>query len=106
MMNVAALSAARTPGPENAIVKLVASGLRQEIATFAAGLQGPAGILVDNDQPHIAGLFQKTLLCAPGGRIAGGTDEIQRNIIAERLLGLPADAMIDKDTPFNRLPAA
>ena len=48
--------------------------------------------------------FQNALLYAPGKRIAGGTDEIMRNIVAERILGLPGDVRADKDIPFNSIP--
>jgi hypothetical protein len=49
-------------------------------------------------------LFQEAFLATPGSRIAGGTDEILRNIIAERVLEMPADIRVDKNIPFNQIP--
>jgi len=48
--------------------------------------------------------FQNALLYAPGKRIAGGTDEVLRNIIAERVLKMPPDLRVDKGMPFNKIP--
>ena len=53
--------------------------------------------------PPMQAMFQEALLSSPASRIAGGTDEILRNIIAERVLNLPGDIRVDKDIPFNRL---
>ena len=55
------------------------------------------------DMP-VAGIFEEALLYSPALRIAGGTDEIMRNIIAERVLGLPQDVRVDKDVPFREIP--
>jgi alkylation response protein AidB-like acyl-CoA dehydrogenase len=101
---ISALSRGERPGPENSIGKLVAGSTLQEIATFALDLQGAAGVLVDQDQEEMAGQFQKMVLSSPSSRIAGGTDEVMRNIIAERVLGLPGDIRVDKDVPFNKIP--
>lgn len=58
----------------------------------------------DPELAESAGRFQALLLSSPSSRIAGGTDEIMRNIIAERVLGLPGDIRVDKDVPFNKIP--
>ena len=77
----------------------------QEIAAFGMDLLGAAGMVMDPELAPLQGLFQQGLLYSPGLRIAGGTDEILRNILAERVLGLPGDIRVDKDKPFNELPA-
>lgn len=101
---ISALSRGERPGPESSIGKLVSGSMLQDISTFAIDLQGAAGVLVDNDQSEMAGQFQKMLLASPSMRIAGGTDEVLRNIIAERVLGLPGDIRVDKTVPFNKIP--
>ncbi|CAN5495856.1 acyl-CoA dehydrogenase [soil metagenome] len=101
---VSALSKGERPGPENSIGKLVAGAMAQDIAMYAMDLQGAAGMLTDPATAEIGGQFQAMLQQSPSIRIAGGTDEILRNIIAERVLGLPGDIRVDKDVPFNKIP--
>ena len=62
------------------------------------------GVVMDPDVAPLRAAFQEALLSSPGARIAAGTDEILRNIIAERVLGLPPDVRVDKDLPFDELP--
>ena len=102
--SISALSKGQTPGPENSIGKLVAGTTLQEIAAFALDLQGASGALVDAAQPSASARFQAMLLRSPATRIEGGTDEILRNIIAERVLGLPSDMRADRGIPFNEIP--
>ena len=102
--SISALSKGQTPGPENSIGKLVAGQTLQEIAMFALDLQGQAGIATDPAHAEATGRFQAMLLRSPATRIEGGTDEILRNIIAERVLGLPADMRADRGMAFNQIP--
>ena len=99
-----ALSRGETPGPENSIGKLVNAPKAQEIASFAMDLLDIGGVVMDKEMAPMRAAFQEALLTSPGGRIAAGTDEILRNIIAERVLGLPPDVRVDRDAPFDQLP--
>ncbi len=103
MRAISAIARGEIPGPENSIGKLVAASLHQEIATFALDLQGEAGILTNPDLSAAKGQFQAMIMRSPAMRIEGGTDEILRNIIAERVLGLPGDIRVDKNVPFNQI---
>ena len=99
---ISALSRGERPGPENSIGKLVAAPMTQDIAMAAADLQGPSGARAD--ATGAAAKLYNQLFLSIGMRIAGGTDEVMRNIIAERVLGLPADVRVDKNVPFNQIP--
>src|SRR5215510_2721913 len=99
-----ALSRGETPGPESSIGKLVNASNLQNIAAFVMDLMEQGGVICDPKLAPVAAAFQLTLLTSPSSRIAGGSDEIMRNIIAERVLGLPPDVRIDKELPFNQLP--
>ncbi len=105
MRSITALSKGQLPGPENSIGKLVAGTTMQELAMFALDLQGQAGVLTDPGEAAAAGRFQAMLLRSPATRIEGGTDEILRNIIAERVLGLPGEIRVDKNMPFRDIPS-
>ena len=77
----------------------------QDIAKYAVDLQGFGGMLVDPEVAEGAARFQAMLLRSPAVRIEGGTDQILRNIIGERVLGLPEDMRADKGMPFNEIPS-
>ena len=106
MRAISALSKGETPGPENSIGKLVAGATMQDLAMFALDLQGQGGVVSDPDIAAAGARFQQMLLRSPATRVEGGTDEILRNIIAERVLGLPGDIRVDKDVAFKDIPTS
>ncbi len=101
---MSALSRGELPGPENSIGKLVGAPKLQSIASFCMDLLENYGAVWDDDHDLYDGLAQRSYMGAPGLRIAGGTDEIMTNIIAERVLGLPQDPRADKGIPFSDVP--
>jgi alkylation response protein AidB-like acyl-CoA dehydrogenase len=99
-----ALSRGQTPGPESSIGKIIAANQLQDLSNSAVELEDQYGIIDDPALAPLAAAFQGGLLSSPGLRIAGGTDEILKNIIAERVLGLPGDIRVDKNVPFKDMP--
>ena len=102
---MSALSRGQTPGPENSITKVVSASKMQDIGAFGIDLMDMGGVVVDRKDSNGLGsrLFQASFMLGPGYRVAGGTDEILRNIIAERVLGLPQDVRVDKGIPYNEV---
>lgn len=101
-----ALSKGQTPGPESSIGKIVSGPKMQDLASFAMDLQGQGGVLHDAELSAMNAAFQDQWIWAAGYRIAGGTDEILRNIVSEQVLGLPQDIRVDKNVPFDELPTS
>jgi alkylation response protein AidB-like acyl-CoA dehydrogenase len=97
-----ALSTGVPPGPEASIMKLLVARRAQEAAETGMLIEGGEGVLAGSGAPG-AGEWQQLLLSAQGLRIGGGTDSIQRNAIAERILGLPRERPADRDVPFREL---
>jgi len=102
--SLTALSRGITPGPESSITKAVSAPRRQDLAAFAMELMDMGGIIHDRQIVPYRAAFEDDWLYSPGIRIAGGTDEILKNIIAERVLKLPGDVRVDTDKPFSDLP--
>ena len=104
--SLSALSRGETPGPESSIGKLVGAPKLQDMSSFALDLLDSSGAILDHEFSEAAGKYQTAFMNSPGLRIAGGTDEILANIIAERVLGMPQDVRVDKGIPFNEIPTS
>jgi acyl-CoA dehydrogenase len=99
-----ALAAGGIPGAEASILKLAASMFFSDLAFAGNRILGPRGTLAaDREAPEID-RWAKAVLGSFAMHIGGGTDEIQRNIIGETVLGLPREPAIDRDLPFRDLP--
>ena len=109
----AANARAGNPGPEGSIAKLSLANINKATYEFCIDLLGADG-LIDYDysfkRPNEAGLeaplgsARKMFLRARANSIEGGTSEIMRNILGERILGLPGEPRTDRDLPWSEVP--
>jgi alkylation response protein AidB-like acyl-CoA dehydrogenase len=104
LRTLTALSRGQIPGPESSIGKLVAANRLQDLTNELIECQDQFGLIDDAAHAAMGGSLHYDYLYAPGLRIAGGTDEILKNTIAERVLGLPGDIRVDKGIAFKDLP--
>jgi alkylation response protein AidB-like acyl-CoA dehydrogenase len=99
----AAAKAGKPTGAESSVMKLAISQRVARDGDLTLALEGPAGMLHQADAPS-AGLWQQMFLNQWSVRIGGGTEQIQRNVLGERVLGLPGEARPDKTAAFRELP--
>jgi alkylation response protein AidB-like acyl-CoA dehydrogenase len=96
----ATLKAGKAPGPEGSVAKLVGALLARRASDLGIAIAGAGGQAWEDPRDSRWAL---SVLSAPASRIAGGTDEVQRNIIGERVLGLPKEPQVDRVVPFKEL---
>jgi alkylation response protein AidB-like acyl-CoA dehydrogenase len=95
------IKAGQLPGPEMSIAKLAGTMNLRRIGDFVSHILGPKLIADSGEWGTYA--WSMLVLGTPGGRIAGGSDEVMRNIVGERVLGLPKEPGIDSKSPFSEL---
>jgi acyl-CoA dehydrogenase len=95
------IKAGQMPGPELSIAKLAGTMNMLRLCDFVSAVLGPKLIADSGEWGTYA--WRMLVLGTPGGRIAGGTDEVMRNIVGERVLGLPKEPGIDSKSPFRDL---
>lgn len=95
------LSQGKPVGAEASVMKLFYAEHVRRLAELAVDVQGPSGAL-DGADALSGGLWQNRMLAALSIKIAGGSNEIQHNVIGERVLGLPRETQHDRDVSFNR----
>jgi alkylation response protein AidB-like acyl-CoA dehydrogenase len=101
MRTLTAAAKGRIPGPEGSIGKLFGARVMTETGELALAITGPSGIASDAADPDGDYRWHQPLLGAPAAHIAGGSDEVMKNIIGERVLGLPGEPRVDKGVPWK-----
>ncbi|MBV8952256.1 MAG: acyl-CoA dehydrogenase family protein [Actinobacteria bacterium] len=101
----AAIRAGKIPGPESSVLKLAVSEHVARNGDLGLALEGASGMLINEDAAQ-NGLWQQLFLGQWGVRIGGGTEQVQRNVLGERVLGLPGEPRPDKTMPFRDLPTS
>ncbi|HTR84237.1 MAG TPA: acyl-CoA dehydrogenase family protein, partial [Reyranella sp.] len=99
----AAQEQGKPQGPEGSLGKLVSSNVARLAARIHTYMTGQNALLSGEDGA-MDGLIGEILISVPAGSIAGGTDEIQRNIISERVLQMPKEPSVDTNKPFKDVP--
>jgi alkylation response protein AidB-like acyl-CoA dehydrogenase len=101
-----------TPGPEGSVAKLISAELNKDIYDLCVDLLGMTGTLYpthyEMKRPEraggLGGDIRQSFLRARANSIEGGTSEIMRNILGERVLGLPGEPRVDKGVPWSQVP--
>jgi alkylation response protein AidB-like acyl-CoA dehydrogenase len=101
-----AISEGRPAGPEAATIKLVGGVMVEDMAAYALDLLEARGLALAPDRSAAERIYRNMFYFGPAQRAAGGSDEVLKNVLAERVLGLPQDERPDNRLPFNQVPTA